>query len=59
MCFYTCSGKTAALFKHHSGPITSVEWHPTDSSVFAASGEDNQVQNCFGVSGSSRHSSFY
>lgn len=33
----------AALFKHHTGPITSVEWHPTDSSVFAASGEDNQV----------------
>lgn len=33
----------AALFKHHSGPITSVEWHPTDSSVFGASGEDNQV----------------
>ena len=25
------------------GPITSVEWHPTDSSVFGASGEDNQV----------------
>ncbi|XP_063681987.1 glutamate-rich WD repeat-containing protein 1-like isoform X1 [Bolinopsis microptera] len=33
----------AALFKHHTGPITSVEWHPSDSSVFGASGEDNQV----------------
>lgn len=32
-----------AHFKHHSGPITSVEWCPQDSSVFAASGEDNQV----------------
>ena len=36
-------GKSAALFKQHSGPITSVEWHPVDSPVFAASGEDNQV----------------
>ena len=27
----------------HSAPITSVEWHPTDSSVFAASGSDDQV----------------
>lgn len=33
-----------AMFKHHSGPITSLEWHPTDSSVFGASGEDNQVR---------------
>ena len=32
-----------ATFKHHTGPITSVEWHPTDSSVFVASGADNQV----------------
>lgn len=32
-----------ATFKHHSAPITSVEWHPTDSSVFAASGSDNQI----------------
>jgi len=37
------SGQHAALFKHHTGPITSIEWHPTDSSVFAASGEDNQI----------------
>jgi len=32
-----------ATFKHHSAPITSVEWHPTDSSVFTASGSDNQI----------------
>lgn len=32
-----------AKFKHHSGPITSIEWCPQDSSVFAASGEDNQI----------------
>jgi len=32
-----------ATFKHHSAPITSVEWHPTDSSVFTASGADNQI----------------
>ena len=35
--------KSVAYFKHHTGPITSIEWCPQDSSVFAASGEDNQV----------------
>ncbi|XP_078064241.1 glutamate-rich WD repeat-containing protein 1, partial [Mustelus asterias] len=34
---------SVAKFKQHSGPITSVEWHPTESSVLAASGADNQV----------------
>eukprot|EP01101_Sappina_pedata_P009175 TRINITY_DN526_c0_g1_i2.p1 TRINITY_DN526_c0_g1~~TRINITY_DN526_c0_g1_i2.p1 ORF type:complete len:508 (-),score=228.34 TRINITY_DN526_c0_g1_i2:81-1604(-) len=29
--------KVAAHFKWHTGPITSVEWHPTDSSLLAAS----------------------
>ena len=33
-----------ATFKHHTGPVTSVEWHPEDSSVFSSSGEDHQVQ---------------
>jgi len=37
------SGASVAVFKHHTAPITSVEWHHTDSSVFAASGSDNQV----------------
>ena len=37
------SGSTLAVFKHHTAPITSVEWHPTDSTVFASSGEDDQV----------------
>ena len=37
------SGVAVAVFKHHTVPITSVEWHPSDSSVFAASGSDNQV----------------
>lgn len=32
-----------ATFKHHTEPITTVQWHPTDSSVFASGGEDNQV----------------
>lgn len=32
-----------AQFKWHTAPITSVEWHPTDSSVFAASGSDDQL----------------
>lgn len=36
-------GSPVAMFKHHTGPITSVEWHPRDSSVFVASGADDQV----------------
>ncbi|KAL5018367.1 hypothetical protein ScPMuIL_004089 [Solemya velum] len=36
-------GKAAASFKHHTAPITSVEWNPNDSSVFAVSGSDDQI----------------
>jgi ribosome assembly protein RRB1 len=36
-------GKPVATFKHHTAPITSVEWNPNDASVFAASGSDDQV----------------
>lgn len=32
-----------ASFMWHSAPITSVEWHPTDESIFCASGADDQV----------------
>ncbi|KAK9891928.1 hypothetical protein WA026_017412 [Henosepilachna vigintioctopunctata] len=32
-----------ATFKHHSGSVTTVEWHPTDSAVFASGGADNQI----------------
>ncbi|TFK77303.1 glutamate-rich WD repeat containing [Pluteus cervinus] len=32
-----------AFFDWHKGPITSIEWHPTDDSTFAASGADDQV----------------
>ncbi|RXW22574.1 hypothetical protein EST38_g3289 [Candolleomyces aberdarensis] len=32
-----------ASFTWHSGPITSVEWHPSEDSIFAASGADNQI----------------
>ncbi|KNC85818.1 hypothetical protein SARC_02002 [Sphaeroforma arctica JP610] len=32
-----------ASFKWHSAPITSVEWHPTDDSVLAVSGADDQT----------------
>ncbi|KAL3320054.1 Glutamate-rich WD repeat-containing protein 1 [Cichlidogyrus casuarinus] len=31
------------LFEYHKKPITSVEWHPEDAGVFAASSEDNQI----------------
>uniref|UniRef100_A0A8D3E4U4 Glutamate-rich WD repeat-containing protein 1 n=1 Tax=Scophthalmus maximus TaxID=52904 RepID=A0A8D3E4U4_SCOMX len=36
-------GRPVANFKQHSAPITSVEWNPVDSSVFAASGADDVV----------------
>ncbi|WRT65634.1 uncharacterized protein IL334_002579 [Kwoniella shivajii] len=32
-----------AHFAWHQAPITSVEWHSTDTSVFAASGSDDQL----------------
>lgn len=32
-----------ATFKHHTDSITTVEWHPTDSTVFASGGSDNQI----------------
>ena len=32
-----------ALFKHHSAAVTTVEWHPSDSTVFASGGADDQV----------------
>lgn len=32
-----------ATFTWHTAPISSVEWHPTEDSVFAASGRDDQV----------------
>ncbi|BEI82073.1 hypothetical protein CcaverHIS002_0212330 [Cutaneotrichosporon cavernicola] len=35
--------KPVAHFTWHTAPITSVEWHPSDPSVFAASGADDQV----------------
>ncbi|OTF74635.1 glutamate-rich WD repeat-containing protein 1-like protein [Euroglyphus maynei] len=35
--------KPVATFKQHHGPITSVDWHRTDGTVFAASGEDHQI----------------
>lgn len=32
-----------ATFKWHLAPITSIEWHPTESSVLAVSGADDQI----------------
>jgi ribosome assembly protein RRB1 len=32
-----------AAYDWHKAPITSIEWHPTEDSIFAASGADNQV----------------
>lgn len=40
---FSQTGRPVASFKQHSAPITSVEWNPVDSSVFAASGADDVV----------------
>lgn len=32
-----------AIFKHHIAPVVTVEWHQTDSAVFASGGADNQI----------------
>lgn len=32
-----------AHFKYHMAPITSIEWSPTEDSVIAAAGADNQI----------------
>ncbi|QRV97407.1 glutamate-rich WD repeat protein [Ceratobasidium sp. AG-Ba] len=32
-----------AHFSWHNAPITSIEWHPTEDSIFAAAGSDDQV----------------
>lgn len=36
-------GTPVAVFRHHKGPVTSVEWHHSDSTVLASSGADDQV----------------
>ncbi|GCC45052.1 hypothetical protein chiPu_0028811, partial [Chiloscyllium punctatum] len=36
-------GVSIASFKQHSGPVTSVEWHPSEGSVLAAAGADDQI----------------
>uniref|UniRef100_A0A0A9XQC4 Glutamate-rich WD repeat-containing protein 1 n=1 Tax=Lygus hesperus TaxID=30085 RepID=A0A0A9XQC4_LYGHE len=37
------SGSEVAILKHHMDSITSVEWCPQESSVFASSGADHQI----------------
>ncbi|MCL4139445.1 UNVERIFIED_CONTAM: hypothetical protein GTU68_002117 [Idotea baltica] len=32
-----------ALLQYHSGPVCTIEWHPSDSSVLASGGEDDCV----------------
>lgn len=36
-------GDPVAVFKHHKGPVTSVEWHHSDATVLASSGADDQI----------------
>lgn len=35
--------KPVAVLKYHTEPITSIEWNTVDSTVFAASSEDNKL----------------
>jgi ribosome assembly protein RRB1 len=37
------SGSPVATFKHHTQPVTTVEWHPTEATVFASGGSDDQI----------------
>ncbi|OQR86127.1 glutamate-rich WD repeat-containing protein [Achlya hypogyna] len=32
-----------AHFRYHTAPVTSIEWHPSDESMLAVSGADNQI----------------
>jgi len=36
-------GVPAAHFKWHTAPVTSVAWHPTEESVLAVAGADDQI----------------
>ncbi|XP_063235523.1 glutamate-rich WD repeat-containing protein 1 [Bacillus rossius redtenbacheri] len=36
-------GTAVAMFKHHTEPITTIEWHPSEASIFASGGSDNQI----------------
>ncbi|KOB73507.1 WD domain protein [Operophtera brumata] len=36
-------GTPVGTFKHHTAPVTSVQWHHSEPSVVASAGEDNQV----------------
>lgn len=35
--------KPIASFKHHTNHVTTVEWHPSDSTVLASGGADDQI----------------
>lgn len=37
------SKKPVAIFKHHTEPVTTVEWHPSEPTIFASGGADNQI----------------
>jgi ribosome assembly protein RRB1 len=40
---FTGKPTPAASFKWHQKPVTSIDWHPTDSSVLAVAGADDQT----------------
>ena len=41
--FRTGAPQPVAEFKWHSAPVTSIEWHPSDSSVLLVTGADDQT----------------
>ncbi|KAI5121144.1 hypothetical protein M0805_007142 [Coniferiporia weirii] len=41
--FSNASPSPVASFTWHKAPITAIEWHPSEDSIFAASGADDQL----------------
>ena len=40
---FSTTKKPVATFKHHTNHVTSVEWHPKDSTVLVSGGSDDQI----------------